>query len=321
MLFDERGVYGKLAKGHERDEEGLSDDALFKRYQRGDVLWDSDELNVRSELGFTNYDKMPSEAERMRRQLAKTPGDVAYSSLHRHSELSSLLHSDAPVHRWDPLEGIERYWREHKHEKAESGDFESRRQGDTNVPKEGHVRIIVPHMDKGHEMLGLGLAGLTVVQILDPKAYECGWRVGDEVVKVNREPVANELQFKQAVTRAISRNRLTASPLLFDVWREPLRSAHHRQPPGVLPIVGPPQPLPVGVAGGFVPPMLPSHLMLGAPVPSAPMMPAAPVPLMFRPPMPLVSGPPMPGAGPQEHLARLAEENAFLRARLGEGYG
>lgn len=309
MLSDTRGVYGALARGHERDEEGLSDDALFKRYQRQDSLWDSSELNVRSELGFTNYDNMPTEAERLRRALAKAPQDLAYSSYHRHSELGILLRNAAPERRWDPLEGIDRYWPEHKAEARESGDFETKRLSEAPVPKEGQVRIVVPHMEKGHETLGLGIVGLRVVQIVDPKAYEIGWRVGDEVLKVNRVPVADGLQFKEAITRAISRNHLTASPLLFDVWREPLRSVHHG-PHGVAPFGTVPRGMPPGIPMGH-----PASSM-GLPYPGAPMMLGAPM-------IPAMPGPPFmmsaPAGGLQHRLAALAQENAHLREQLGEG--
>merc|ERR1719478_480125 len=137
---------------------------------------------------------------------------------------------------------------------------------DSITPKEGQVRIVVPHMDKGHEHLGLGMMGLTVVQIVDPKAYEIGWRVGDEVVKVNRVPVNNELEFREAITRAISRNRLTASPLLFDVWREPARSVHHRPPMAPM-MSGHPAMLGVAAPGD---PGIPRNISLGPGALSAP---------------------------------------------------
>jgi hypothetical protein len=274
---------------------------LFKKYKREDSLWDSDVLNVRSELGFVNYDNMPSEAERLRRELAKAPDDVAYSSYHRHSELGVLLRNSAPKHIWDPLEGIDRYWTEHKAEARESGDFETKRLHDAILPQEGQTRIVVQDMRQGHQILGIAMTGLRVVGVVDPKAYELGWRVGDEVLKVNRIPVSNELEFREALSRAISRNRLAAAPVIFDVWREPLRSAHHNMPM--------PQGVPLGTQSlTFGMPMHPAALTQG------PLMMPGPGVMMRPRPGPMQS----PNGGLQQHMAALAHENAMLRRQLGE---
>jgi hypothetical protein len=305
MLSDAKGIYGGLAKGHERDEVGLAYDALYERDKRQDVLWDSSELNVRSELGFTRH--APSEGELFRRTLASSPADLAYSDYHRRSELSGLLRNSAPARRWDPLDGIDRYWTEHKAEKAQSGDFETRRMADTDVPKEGLVRIVVSHMDKGHNILGLGMVGLTVVQIIDPEAYAAGWHVGDEVQKVNRVAVANELEFKEAIGRAIARSQITASPIIFDVWREPVRSIHHGIAARALPFGAP--------SSGMQPLML-----MGPPAYGSSMMPTPVASTMSGPPTMYGAGPmSVPAGGLQQRLTALAQENALLRGQLGQG--
>lgn len=306
MLSDSKGIYGGLPKGHERDEAGLSYDELFKRDQRQDGLWDSSELNVRSELGFASYDHVPTEDERIRRSLAKSPTDLAYSNYHRHSELGAILQSSAPARRWDPLDGVDRYWAEHKAEKMATGDFESRHLGvglhHAAVPTEGQVRIVMPHMDKGHQILGLGMVGLTIVQIVDPAAYAAGWRIGDEVQKVNRQYVANAFEFKEAISHAISRNKLTASPIIFDIWREPARSVHLGPPAGVVPAGASPYINP-GIAVG-APPYAPY---------GAPMMTMHGVPMMAGPQVSPADG------GLQQRLNALAQENALLKQQLAGG--
>lgn len=232
MLQDERGVYGG---SRALPASSMNNDTLFNYFERRDPLWESSELNTRSELGIPGpaggYSGSSDFTFDSRRKTADVPG-------HRNSSLAAALNMSTSDRNWDPLHGIDRYWPESRQEAEAAGDLEERRRR-ARAPREGHVRIVVPHMEKGEEHLGLIMHGLQVVSIRDPKAIEMGWKVGDEVLKVNRMAVGDAQEFARAMQGAVGANRRNQAPILVDVWRQPACSVHHGPDAPALPPGGP----------------------------------------------------------------------------------
>jgi hypothetical protein len=319
MLRDERGVYGGLAEGHEKDAtKGLSYDELFRQDQREDPLWSGSTSRVHKALGLRDVGIHPGDD--LLNFFANAPSDLSYSSYHRHTQLESLLHRKKQEPLWDPLEGIDRYWHESKGEAQQSGDFESRRLEDKKVPNEGCVRIVIPHlMQEGEQAaIGLAMSGLVVTGIVSPQAYEFGWRVGDVVTHINRIPVRSPDEFRQAIIGFSEKHRLKPGvPIIADVWRQPFRSVHHPPPGqvGSFPRTTAASPRQRSICGG--PQEAPPQLGRGYVAARGPVFstsnfdthPAAP---------PLSAGVAMGGPGSEGRVAELARENMILKQQLAE---
>jgi len=67
--------------------------------------------------------------------------------------------------------------------------------------------------------LGLKVRENVVVQVVDQRAYQFGWTVGDRVHAVNGVPVTDLDSFSTAIAGAIHQWQLTQRPIMFSISR------------------------------------------------------------------------------------------------------
>mmetsp|Transcript_59970 Transcript_59970/g.188329 ORF Transcript_59970/g.188329 Transcript_59970/m.188329 type:complete len:665 (-) Transcript_59970:91-2085(-) len=84
---------------------------------------------------------------------------------------------------------------------------------------QGHLKITVPQPLDGGK-LGVAVKDMTVASIVDARALQHGWRIGDRILQVNGFPVCYMHEFAGELNKALAANRTASRPLVFDIWRQ-----------------------------------------------------------------------------------------------------
>lgn len=84
---------------------------------------------------------------------------------------------------------------------------------------QGHLKITVPRpLDTGK--LGVAVKDMTVVSVVDTRAVQFGWCIGDRILQVNGFPVCYMQEFANELNKALAANLASGRPLIFDIWRQ-----------------------------------------------------------------------------------------------------